>query len=260
MRNRFNPMVFAAVYSFVVPLALGGTAAWMALSPANIGTVKDWQTLIAGVIAIVAALMGGGFVYYQTLESRRQHNALLARRHAAARSVLPLTLSALMENASTIAERLDTLRSSAVGGRVPRGTAPFEYPEADHNLIGPLKDVIETAPESVSDAIATLLSDIQVLEARLRHAAAAPSTRSTSLVLTLNIVDYIINAATIYARCAALFEYARRETDDAPSTFPSEPQLVSALNQLDFDEATDSEMYALARARARRWEKSMAVE
>ena len=49
-------------------------------------TIDHWQTMIAGMIAIVAALIG-------TYAIGRQARKDLARRHNAARAVLPLALS-----------------------------------------------------------------------------------------------------------------------------------------------------------------------
>ena len=253
-------MAFAAAYSLLMPLAVAVFALWLPLKTTGVTTLKDWQTLVGGVLAIAAAVLGGLFILNQTAESRRQEQARLARQQAAARSVLPLALSGLVEHAERIAVALDALRATAVRRivRAPTGTT-FTAPQVDPKVIEPLRSVIESASELIGDRVAQVIAEVQVLDARVRsvekslHPAShgiMPGT--SSLVTTYNLIDYIINAATIYARSAALFSYARRETDAAPEHFPTEHQLVTALNLLGFDQSTHEEIYGMARARAAR--------
>lgn len=253
MRNRIDPMVFAAVYSFVMPLALGVFALWLPLKTSGVETLYRWQTLVAGLIAVAAALVGGAFVFNQTRESRRQHDTLLARRHAAARSVLPLALSRLVDYAEEAAHALEALRSTAVGQRV-RGHAgvPFTVPSFESVSIERLRDTIESASDEVGDRISRVISDVQVLDSRLRGFPSKLLPGSSSIIAVHNIDDYILNAATIYARCFELFAYARRETDAAPSTFPSAGSLCAALRLLGFDELTHDNIFAMAAVRAER--------
>jgi hypothetical protein len=206
MRNRFNPMIFAAVYSFVVPLGLGVFALWLPLKTTGVETLYRWQTLVAGLIAVAAALVGGAFVFNQTRESRRQHETLLARRHAAARSVLPLALSGLVDYAEEAAHALESLRSTAVGHRV-RGHAgtTFTVPSFESVSIERLRETIESASDEVGDRIARVISDVQVLDSRLRGFPTKLRPGSSSIIATCNINDYSLNAANIYARCSDLF-------------------------------------------------------
>lgn len=253
MRNRFNPMIFAAVYSFLMPLAVGVFALWLPLKTTGVETLYRWQTLIAGLIAVAAALIGGAFVINQTRESRRQHETLLARRHAAARSVLPLALSGLVDYAEEAANALESLRSTAAGARV-RGHAgtPFVPPAIDPANIDRLRDTIEGASTAIADRVAMVISDVQILDARLRSFTSKLRPGSSSIVVVHNLDDYSINAGTIYARCSELFAYARRETDDAPAAFPTATSLLTSLRLLGFDESTHSEMFEMAKARAER--------
>lgn len=238
-------MAFAAIFSFVMPLSVGFTASWMALSDKNVGTVRDWQTLIAGLIAIVAALMGGGFVLYQTYEGRRQEHARIARHHAAARAVLPLALSGLVDYAEAVAAALEVLRRTVVSRRVMGFPGvPFVPPVFKPELIEPLRDLVESASESVGERVAKIIEDVQIMDARLRDIPRKIAPGSSSLYLEVNLNGDILLAATIFARCSDLFNYARRRTDDAPQPFPNVKSLTTALNLLGFDEWTHTELYA----------------
>ncbi len=259
MLNRFSPMIFAAAYSLLMPLVLGALALWDPLTTRGIANLKDWQTLVGGVLAIAAAAVGGLFILNQTAETRRHEDERLARQHAAARAVLPLALSALVDYAERVATGLESLRGTMVGRRVVGTPAtPFIAPELDPGAISALRDVIESASPPIGQRIAMLISEVQILSSRLRDVSSALRPGSHSLVLSLNILEYTLNAAVIFARGSALFGYARLETDEAPAAFPTEQDLITALNLLGFDESTHEEMYQVARARAARHHTSPA--
>lgn len=78
-----------------------------------------WQTLISGILAILAALSGAGLVYYQTRQTRAVEEDRLQRRHAAARSTLPLVLSSIMNYARQVAAGMRQLcRAQAITSTV----------------------------------------------------------------------------------------------------------------------------------------------
>ena len=250
---RASPMMFAAVYALVMPLAVGVFALWLPLKTTGVETLKEWQTLVGGVLAIAAAFIGGGFIYYQTAVARRHEAERVARHHAAARAVLPLALSGMVDYAEEAANALESLRSTIVGRRV-HGHAglTFEVPRIDSSIIDRLATTIESASELVSDRIALIISEIQVLDSRLKDVADRLRPESSSILVSYNLDDYTVNAATIYARCSELFAYARRETDDAPAVFPTADSLRTALRLLGFDETTHEDVFKMAIARAER--------
>jgi hypothetical protein len=250
MGDRFSSKLFLAAYALIMPLAVGVFAMWLPLKTHGVSTLKDWQTLFAGVLAIVAALIGGLFVHNQTMEVRRQDNERLARQHSATRSVLPLALSALVEYSEKVALSLEALRPTVRGHRVT--ASAYTSLELDPSVIAPLRDVIATASITVGERVSKAISDVQILSARLRTLSKNLRPGSSSVVLEVNLNEYILNAATIYARGAGLFLYARRETDEAPADFPSEDELYTALNLIGFDEGTHSEIYRMASVRAAR--------
>ena len=236
-----------------MPLAVGVFANWLPLKTHGVETLKAWQTLVAGLLAIAAAGLGGLFVLYQTDANKRQEDAKQTRNHAAARAVLPLALSALVEHADKAATELEKLRATATGVRImgPTGSI-FLAPQVDPKVIRMLQDVIEDASDIVADRISNVISDVQVQDARLRSLSKTLLKSTRSIFTTYDLDGYILDSAVIYARGSALFEYARRETDDVPASFPSEEEIVTALNLLGFDDFTHPDLYKMAKARAAR--------
>jgi hypothetical protein len=243
MQSRFSPMGFAAIYAFAVPLILGVIALLHPLRRYGLGWLSDWQTLVTGALAILAAVVGGAFVFGQTRESRRQADEALAREHFAARAVLPLALSAIVDYAEAVVSSLTTTPTYSSYRAVVVPSAPYVPPDFDTASIMVLRDVIESASPEIGDRVATLLARVQVLAARLRALAANLLPSSRAVGLEHNAVDYTIDAAVIFARASALFRYARRETDDAPDQIPSPTELTTALNLLGFDAATTPALF-----------------
>ncbi|HEX4180075.1 MAG TPA: hypothetical protein VHY32_04740 [Caulobacteraceae bacterium] len=210
-----------------------------------IDVVKDWQTLIAGVLAIVAAFIGGGFVWLQTQTVDRREQARLERQHKAALAVLPLAISAFVEYAQQCAVGLLPVLRSAVDEVVPvAARVAFVPPVLDSAVIPQLRDAIENAPEGFSDRIAALIAGGQVLASNLR--SLPDKTSPSTLVLKANIEEYIARAGIIFARGAALFEYARGKSGVVPPANPSEDDVRAAINVMSFEFVNEERIYDIA--------------
>jgi hypothetical protein len=163
-----------------------------------IDVLKDWQTLVTGALAIIAALIGGTYIRQQTTIVEKREQARLKRQHAAARAVLPLALSALVDYAKDCASNLHPPMGSASGsGVLQRSYVP---PTLDPGVIPQLRDVIESADELLGERVSTIISDVQILAARLR------SISDPNTLLTAHVRESLmLRAAVIYARGEELF-------------------------------------------------------
>jgi hypothetical protein len=199
----------------------------------------DWQTLIAGLIAIGAAFIGGQFIHKQIRASERLEENRRRRKFAAARSVLPLALSALSDYARRCAVALKAIYAQRDDESILKQINLPEFPSLPGAIIEDLRVMIEFGDDALYDVLATLLEELQVQTARLNDLwgeLRTPGERSTTVS---NIVDYILDTAFIYARAAALFDFARRKSEAIPGD-PSYEQIMSALNQTGFlDEEFD---------------------
>ncbi len=163
-----------------------------------------WQTLISGGLAILAALIGAGFIYHQTRQARGFESDRLVRRHAATRSTLPLVLSSIMEYARTIGRDLGRLYLAAPGNHVEReALIAWEIPPVPQGETTALAEVIEAASNEVAEVIADLLGRLQVQAGRLRglHADVVAGTAGRRNILKSEIEEYIQDIADIQARC-----------------------------------------------------------
>lgn len=199
---------------------------------------NQWQTLISGGLAILAALIGAGFVYHQTRQARLFELDRLGRRHAAARSTLPLVLSSIMEYARAIGRDLRRLYLAAPGNHIQReALIAWEIPPVPQGETAALAEVIEAASNDVADVIADLLGRLQVQAGRLRglHADVVAGTAGRRNILKSEIDEYIQDIADIHARCELLLDYARRESDTA-QPMPLAADKLRALFLMGFHE------------------------
>lgn len=55
----------------------------------------DWQTLVSGILALIAAVISVIFIIKQIGQAEKHHQAELQRRHNAVRAIMPLALSSI---------------------------------------------------------------------------------------------------------------------------------------------------------------------
>ena len=178
--------------------------------------IAQWQTLVSGVLASIAAFVGARFLYLQINQLRQQELDRLTRHHKTARAMLPLVLSLIMEYTESVARSVSPLRSTLGNPIVPSiAIESWEIPAIPKTETESLANVIISAPVDVSDAIADLLGKLQVLASRLRSVKLR--SLSGSHIHKSEIELHIRTAAKVYAQCELLFSYARRETEEVRS-------------------------------------------
>lgn len=179
---------------------------------------KDWQTLIAGLMALAAAFIGGRYINRQVIASNDQEQRRWDAKLAAARAVLPLTLSSICEYTQRCAEVLKEIYAARDNGLIPTTTVVPPLPSVPEQAISGLKEMVETGPKEIVRRLAKLIKEIQIQDARLHDLAVnlVEDNRLHIIVTETNIETYIIEAAEIYALAASFFGYARQETEAAP--------------------------------------------
>ena len=226
--------------------------------------IKDeggfWGSIIAGLLALTAGWIAyrAGQIQAQatrdaSLEQSRWEADRLDRRHAAARAVLPLALSASVEYAESCALSLEEFRVSMLPSRAIKLQMSYEPPSLDPSAIHTMQQVIESTQPIIGERIAELISKVQVLASNLRIIGQAHPLGGAVVRTNLNIEDAILKAAEIFARGEDLFAYARQDSDEPPPAVPSQAGLTKALNSIGFNEATHPKLYEMAIRRAARW-------
>lgn len=193
-----------------------------------LATLKDWQSLVGGVLAIVAAGVGGLFIVAQTKELRRQENDRRLRRHKAARAVMPLALSATCEYTKNCATVLRQILSSAGSGGIPTSPDYPSFPDLPRGVVKEFAEIIESSSNEGATALSDLLKDLQIFSSRLRSLSADLSSAS-SIITAHNIENNIADAAELYAKAETLFEYARGKTESVPISGPDAGRVFTAL-------------------------------
>jgi hypothetical protein len=206
--------------------------------------VQEWQILIAGMIALVAAFAGGAYITEQirALNSQvnRQFEASQSfekerrqRKFAAARAVLPLTLSNLCEYSARCGAALKTMLGHQLDEKIPNEIEIPDLPTLPKDVIDELRNVVEFGDEKISKVAATLIGEIHYKTSRLKNLWQEYRAPGYHVTPVSNVESQVLNMAVIYARGIALFDYARGETEDVPGD-PSQHDVVAALNQIGF--------------------------
>ena len=206
--------------------------------------VQEWQILIAGMIALAAAFAGGAYITEQIRAlnsqvsrqfeaSQNLENERRLRKFAAARAVLPLTLNNLCEYASRCGAALKTMLGHQLDEKIPNEIEIPDLPTLPKDAIDELRNVVEFGDEQISEAAATLIGEIHYKTARLKNLWQEYRAPGHHVTPVLNVESKVLDMALIYARGIALFDYARRETEEVPGD-PRQHYVVAALNQIGF--------------------------
>jgi hypothetical protein len=206
--------------------------------------VQEWQILIAGTVALAAAFVGGAYITEQIRALNSQvnrqieasqnfENARRLRKFAAARAVLPLTLSNLCEYASRCGAALKTMLGHQLDEKIPNDIEIPDLPTLPKDVIDELRNVVEFGDEKISKVAATLIGEIHYKTARLKNLWMDYRAPGHHVTPVSNVESQVLGMALIYARAVALFDYARGETEEVPGD-PRQHDILAALNQIGF--------------------------
>ncbi|HLN22643.1 MAG TPA: hypothetical protein VK558_01520 [Patescibacteria group bacterium] len=231
----------------IVGLVFGAAVVSSCESPLASLLLKDgrlqWETLVGGIMALVAASATVWTMKWQTEDQRR-------RRGRAALSVLPLMLSELFDYVTSCTEGLLQLRACDAGGRCDPTTArnvviKWQRPRLPENCAGVLKECIEFADVPVAGEMIALLSKLQIQHARFNSTYAALMSESPSMmILTQNIRTYILDIAEIHARATMLLRMTRSVKDTVEEVMPRD--IRTALMHLLFFDDSDKILMDMA--------------
>jgi hypothetical protein len=216
----------------------------------DIGWLREWQTLAAASVALIAAIVAFQNTSRSLRHSERSETHRRNRKHAAVRAVLPLALAQVSDYAERSARALDSLVKNCIDEFLP----PMA---ASENIIQRLpSETLRTLSEFIeySDAVETSLIEetvawIQIQDSRLR--GLLDDNRDPSeprLTLKTEIQGRIIDAASIYAGASAGFEYARRRQEQLPPTI-SWDAVRRALRNMRFYDDEYPELHAILKER-----------
>ncbi|MBY8975549.1 hypothetical protein KHP62_07020 [Rhodobacteraceae bacterium NNCM2] len=169
--------------------------------------LHEWQTLIAGLLALTAASLTIRTMEKQIRIDVERHKNAAEMKKLAVRAQLPDALSGLVQHIKKVVECL--LREH----NVEELTSPIEHIEV-------LKNSIEFIDRDASQGVFRLVSFYQVWHSRING-----GSRSSLNYLESSICDSVL--LMFYAK--ELFEYGRNESDDVSLLEPTNIQLKEVL-------------------------------
>ena len=200
----------------------------------------NWQTLISGILAVVAAAVSVWYLRKQIAQSEQHERERSSRRFNAVRATLPLTLSQVCNYCLEIGRCLADLHHASEEEYLNQSYAAPSLPE---NVPAALEKAIEaTVDKSLISALSDMISNLQTLNSRINGISI--DSRRRLQVTKLNVEYYIAQSATVYAIAASLFPYARRETDAPPASY-SLNDVGGALFLMDLGDGLQKRIYEL---------------
>lgn len=184
--------------------------------------IENWQTLIAGFLALGAGIYGARVLNKQITLSEKQEAARTKAREDAARVVLPLTLSTIIEYAQKSSHFLYRYYKAIEDNVVPESVRNVTPPSVPEMAISSLQTVVETTtnPE-ISRVVSKLVGRVQIQSARIRDTIHSPEMARDDglwIVTAENVASYVVDTAIIYAFASSLFDYARFKSESPKET------------------------------------------
>lgn len=177
----------------------------------------DWQTLIGGVLALMAALWAGSKVQYQIRQVDTLHRNELLRRRNSARVMLPFALSSILafcQKAGTnLAVAIEVLQEPICTGDdgfdnviVAPSLNQIEFPSS---AIDALARFVECLDDNEQEKhVAELVAQLQIFHAKYEEQSDNTIPHLDSLYMLL------VSAGTVKFLVETVFNYARF-TDNA---------------------------------------------
>lgn len=210
------------------------------------GWFYDYQTLIAGLVALAGAWWGVRALNMQMRQAEITENQRLERRRTAARVTLSFALSAISEYAEVCVNQLEYLIGKCdEDGGLPAEVEVPSLPPVPIDALAALRDMTEAAHSDERSALAELLAKVQIQHSRI-GSLIGDRRRTGRIVVERNLQDYLLDSAELYARASSLFGFARGTAGMPDATIDS-ADFHSALHNMGiFD---DDELYERIKAR-----------
>ncbi len=170
----------------------------------------DWQTLLAGAVAIIAATWTVKYMRRQIAAESRRHKEIRASKAFAARARLPDALSDL---SGYLHETTKYLRAEAT----------HALPVTPDNAMEQIKSGIEFVDPQSSE---------RLYEVAVRYQTHRVRIGDYSQQSTANRADRLYDTTCLQALANSLFKFARNEEDIAPNAALRRRDMMEALNNV----------------------------
>lgn len=173
----------------------------------------DWQTLLAAMIALVAALLTTRYLKKQINQTARIQEEKDRRRLTAARTVFSLSLSQTCQFAVDTAKELARLSGAMrepISGMLDNVRADF--PDIPESVVNAFERIVEAANHK--NVIVRLSQTVQSLQVVSSRTSDLQRRISLGQDISLYLASRFADAAVLYAQASSLFEYARDNSNE----------------------------------------------
>jgi hypothetical protein len=176
---------------------------------------NQWQTLIAGLLALAGAGWTVRSIRGQIAQTANLEQQRLKREERAAKAVLPLAVSELVQYAL---DCMKFLGPSATSDTAVSISSAIALPRIPNTILEPMQACARFAPPLVAAHIHRVLGAVQIQHARLETLVERALKREPHQISRIEGEGGILDAAELHAGCGALFLYAREAKPDQNST------------------------------------------
>jgi uncharacterized membrane protein len=193
--------------------------------------LHEWQTLVAALVALFAAVIAFHNTTRSLRQTAEQETIRRGRKHAARRAVLPVALAQVLDYAQNSARVLNQLAiqcEHAPLQQLARDTAPQGLIQRrPPETLKALADFIEYADTVNVVVLEDTVAWMQIHNSRVRRLVER-NRDPTQIVVRREIMDSVVDAAMLYAGASSVMQYSRRQSEQLPQTVPW-PQVNAAL-------------------------------
>jgi hypothetical protein len=189
-----------------------------------VNVLSQWQTLIAGLLALAGAGWTVGSIRAQIAQATNLEKERLVREERASKAVLPLALSELVQYALDCIRFLKPSVTDQAAIPVPLDMTTPRIPDT---ILEPMQACARFADPTVATHIHRVLGALQVQHSRLEGLVQRAMQREVREIWEIEAVGAMLDAAELHALCGALFMYARGKSLEVSITM--ERQLSEAF-------------------------------
>jgi len=188
----------------------------------------DWQQLLGGFFAVGAAVAAWVAIHRQVNQAERQEHERNRRKRDAARAMLPLALSGIVDYARNCTDRLLLAYKNRQDNAITK--VEWHAPVVPSGAIADLRTMVE-ASETPAEGrlVARILWRLQIQASRLRSLSIDLNPTSDSTIVTANSIEqFLVDTIEICALASAMFPFARGETEYPPIQDPDLSNMFNA--------------------------------
>ncbi|MCI0552512.1 MAG: hypothetical protein L0287_16300 [Anaerolineae bacterium] len=204
--------------------------------------VKQWQTLAAGLLALIGAFITVGVMIRGINSRRKEIEEQRRRRLMACRAAMPADLSSIIEYTH------DCALVSGTAIRILRGdedSRTLPYPSLPARVVKNLQQLIEQLDDRNANLIADMLSCYQIQYARLSGELSyfnTPHRLGRERIIAEHNIEYTLRKTIeLFLLAESMFKFARREEPNIPQPKFTQGNVQNALGVLDLRDVISSD-------------------